>query len=173
MRVINLLPWREALYQRRRREFVIALLAIALLSAVWALCRHRNNTQDRREYDAQIVHLQAVLSDLERSQLSLLQKTAETSASRKKLQSNISQRMQQLAWQQRIHDWQLLAGGARISQISWHGDELLLRGSSEKADPLRALIEVSPHWQLQQIELNAQNRYQFLMALAVHDEGGL
>lgn len=173
MRVINLLPWREALYRKRRRNFALALLSLTTAGSAWAAISHHANVQNRMGYDSHVTHLQTALSHLELDNVLLQHSLHELAEHNEQLQSRIIQWQQQRQWQQLMSEWQLLAEGAQISDITWQGNELLLSGFSDAADPLRRLIDGSPQWQLEEIELNAQTRFRFVVSRALQMKEGI
>ncbi|MDO9521927.1 MAG: hypothetical protein Q7L19_17125 [Pseudohongiella sp.] len=173
MRVINLLPWREAMYTRQRRHFIGVLTGFVCVALMLASVIHWRDGRNRISYDEALANLQSQLSKLQQDGFLIEQASAELAGLGGKLQSARHDRIQQREWLQLMQEWQLLATEARISAVTWRGDEVVLRGVSEVADPLRKLIYNSPHWQLQQIELNAQSRYQFLVSRSLQIEVSL
>jgi Tfp pilus assembly protein PilN len=170
MRVINLLPWREAMYRHNRRCFVLTLLGAVSLAVTLASVSHWNDTQDLLSFTRKLTALQASLSDLERDNFAILQGSEEIADITKSLQLKRREWLQQKEWLQQMQLWQLLARDARISVVTWSGDEIKMQAVSEAASPVRKLIHHLPGWQLQQIELNARSEYQFLLSSAPGNE---
>jgi Tfp pilus assembly protein PilN len=170
MRVINLLPWREAMYRQHRRRFVLTLSGVISLTVILVLVSHWNGRQDRLAFAGKLAGLQANLSDLERDSLVLLQASEQIADITKTLQSRQRQWLQQQEWLQQMQLWQMLARDARISSVTWSGDEITLQAVSEAANPVRKLIHHFPDWQLQQIELNARSEYQFVVSGVLRSE---
>lgn len=173
MPLINLLPWREKLYLRRRRRFVMMLLLLTAVFVSAGIARYWDGHRDRMVYNSKIKRLQATVVELEQDQLRLQQASEALMEAGKNFRSRIDRRNQLRLWQQWIAEWQQLEAGAHISGINFRGNELLLTGASDSVEPLRNLIHQSPQWQLQQIALDEQARFQFRLARMVQSEGGL
>lgn len=171
MRVMNLLPWREALYKRRRRKFNTALVGILAVCLVCSAAHYRKQARYRLDYDKKVITLQRTLLRLQQEH-ELLQKTE---ADMLDFMRNVAVLQlkwnRQREWQQQLVQWQWLSQDTHISNVSWQGNELLLSGRSDALYSLRQLMQQSPHWQLEQIELDAQSGFRFVLSGAVQSQG--
>lgn len=172
MRVINLLPWREPLYQKRRRNFLSILLTLLGTLVLMALISYKQHTNLRAAYDQNKTHLRTTVTLLEQQTVLLHQQVRDLAASGEKLQAIKQRRRQQLEWQHHMQQWLMLAADTHISEIKWQGDELLVTGTAVtgaaggQPGALRRFLQSPAQWQLQQIELDARNRYQFVVSHA-------
>lgn len=163
MRVINLLPWRERQFKQRRQRFVLMSLIITMTAAVWLAADVRQAGHQRLQHQRSVQALSSTLSDLQAAHSVVQHAAAERLAESQRLLQMQQQWRQQVEWQQLIAEWLLLAADAHIAQITWHEGGLMLRGVSAELEPLRHLVQQAPLWQLQDIQLDASNHFQFTL----------
>lgn len=173
MRVINLLPWRERLYKRRYWRLITLLSVLLAACVVWGIFDYLDRRQGRNEHNARIADLQATLVQLEQDHSRIQHASTGLIDIARSAQSIQFQHRRHQAWLQSISEWQWLSAQVDIAEITLQDGKLLLRADSNDVHPLRVLMHQSPQWLLEQIGLDAQARFSFLISQTLRTEEGI
>ncbi|MGH8448765.1 PilN domain-containing protein [Pseudomonas sp.] len=138
---INLLPWREALVQRRRKYFLMLLLAFAgvALAAVWLADQVIDQAIDRQVARNHHLGKEVAVQDSRIKTIDDLQERSQQLAERMKVvqdlhdtRSTSAQLFDQLA--------RAVPDGVRLHEVLAEGDTVSVSGSAETSEDIARLM---------------------------------
>ncbi|ROM49889.1 fimbriae biosynthesis protein [Pseudomonas poae] len=138
---INLLPWRQALAQRRRKYFLMLLLAFACvaLAAVWLADQVIVRAIDRQVTRNHLLGKEIAVQDARIKTIDELQERSQQLAERMKVvqdlhdaRSSSAQLFEQLA--------RAVPDGVRLHEVLANGDTVNVSGSAETSEDIAQLM---------------------------------
>lgn len=169
--LLNLLPWRQALYRKRLRQIIQMLAAMVLLSTIVVAVLIQVSVAAQRIAQQRLTDVQQQLLNAVGSQ-QLTQKSYQAQLAKMQVLLAHQARWQQNAdWQKRMREWDRLVNTITINDVHWEASQLRVSGEVPDAGAVRNFEELIPaQQQIRQIELLPSGKYRFaISSRAEHD----
>ncbi len=168
--VINLLPWRQSLYKKRKRQILQILVCIFVCQlGVGILLVRAHNARD--QYAQQrLAAIQSEVINAEFDRQFLQQQYEVQFAKTAVLQETLTRWQQNADWQKMMRDLGSLGTTVHVRQVAWTDNRLQFFGEANDAAAIRDLKNTfAAQQQNRQIELAANGKYQFVISTEPED----
>ncbi|MDP3517954.1 MAG: hypothetical protein Q8S94_12380 [Pseudohongiella sp.] len=168
--VINLLPWRQALYKKRRRQTLQILVCIFVCQLVVAilLVSAHNARDEQAQQRLAAIQREVIKAEFDRQ---FLQQQYEVEfAKTAVLQETLTRWQQNADWQNVMRELGSLGTTVYVRQVAWTDNRLQLFGETNDAAAIRDLKNIfAAQQQNRQIELAPNGKYQFVISKEPED----
>lgn len=163
--VLDLLPWRQTLYQKRAGQIIRVMLGILLVSCIATTVLLQIFFDERRVALQRMADIQQQLLIAAATQQSTQESYEVALAKTRRLHTHQSQWQQNADWQAQMHEWAHLEKTVTISEVQWSGQQLRVSGEADDAAAIRHLKGLTPaQQQYQQIELLPSGKFKFAIS---------